>query len=177
MTHVWKVVGLNPGAVYWMNIWTFFTLICCKIVLFVWKRPKINKKRLWLAHFLKRVAISMADKPECYPRQRKALSRRWWEASTSVGTCWSRDTDICDAASRRSWKSATNVIKQYFAATKHHAATFRWNGRPSLMVTRGYSCSEDLEFKSQHWMLKGPAPGFNLWSNNDQSLPKISVYS
>ena len=30
----------------------FFTLICCKIVLmFVWKRPKINEKEARLAHF------------------------------------------------------------------------------------------------------------------------------
>ena len=29
-THVLKVVGLIPSAIYWMNI---FTLICCKIVL------------------------------------------------------------------------------------------------------------------------------------------------
>ena len=26
-----KVVGSNPGTVYLMDIWTFFTLICCKI--------------------------------------------------------------------------------------------------------------------------------------------------
>ena len=29
------VVGLNPGAIYWMEIWTLFTLICCKNLLFV----------------------------------------------------------------------------------------------------------------------------------------------
>ena len=34
--------------------WTFFTLICCKIVLmFVWKRPKINEKEPGMAHFKK----------------------------------------------------------------------------------------------------------------------------
>ena len=33
-THVPKVIGSNPGAVYWMDM-TFSTLICCKIVLFV----------------------------------------------------------------------------------------------------------------------------------------------
>ena len=27
--HVPKVVGSNPGALYWMDM-TFFTLICCK---------------------------------------------------------------------------------------------------------------------------------------------------
>ena len=31
----------------------FFTLICCKIVLFVWKRPKINENEAGMAHFLK----------------------------------------------------------------------------------------------------------------------------
>ena len=40
-------------AVYSIDM-TFFALICCKIVLFVWKRPKINDKRLGLAHFLKK---------------------------------------------------------------------------------------------------------------------------
>ena len=27
--HVWEVVGLNPGAIFWMDM-TFFTLIYCK---------------------------------------------------------------------------------------------------------------------------------------------------
>ena len=35
--------------------WTFFHINCCKIVLmFVWKRPKINEKEAGLAHFLKK---------------------------------------------------------------------------------------------------------------------------
>ena len=42
-THVPKVVGLIPGTVYWIDI---FTYICCKncddVCL---KRPKINDKR------------------------------------------------------------------------------------------------------------------------------------
>ena len=36
----------NPGAIYWMDIWTFFTLICCKKCIVCLKRPKINKKRV-----------------------------------------------------------------------------------------------------------------------------------
>ena len=44
---------------FWVRIpvpytgWTFFTLICCKIVLmFVLKRRKLNEKEAGLAHFL-----------------------------------------------------------------------------------------------------------------------------
>ena len=44
MNHVWKVVSLNPSAVYWMDIWTFFTLICCKNCFVSLKRPKIKEK-------------------------------------------------------------------------------------------------------------------------------------
>ena len=36
-----KVVGSNPGAVYWMDM-TFFTLICCKNGIVCLKRSKIN---------------------------------------------------------------------------------------------------------------------------------------
>ena len=42
-THVLKVVGSNPGAIYWMDM-TFFTLICCKNCIACLKRPKINEK-------------------------------------------------------------------------------------------------------------------------------------
>ena len=39
----------NPGAVYWMDIWTFFIFwFAVKIVLFAWKRPKINEKEAGL---------------------------------------------------------------------------------------------------------------------------------
>ena len=41
-THVRKVVGSNPGAIYWMDI--FSRLFVVKIVMFVWGRPKINEK-------------------------------------------------------------------------------------------------------------------------------------
>ena len=34
--HVCEVVGSNPRTVYWIDM-TFFTLICCKNVLFAWK--------------------------------------------------------------------------------------------------------------------------------------------
>ena len=38
-----KVVGLNPSAIYWMDI---FHIICCKIAMFVSNRPKINEKEV-----------------------------------------------------------------------------------------------------------------------------------
>ena len=38
-----KVVGWNPGTVYWLDI-EFFTLICCRNCILCLKRPKINKK-------------------------------------------------------------------------------------------------------------------------------------
>ena len=41
-THVQKVVGLNPGAIYWMD----FCIVCLK-----W--PKINKKEAVVGPFLK----------------------------------------------------------------------------------------------------------------------------
>ena len=49
-THVCKVVGSNPGAVYWMDI---FTLICCHNCNVCLERPKINKKRPGMAHLKK----------------------------------------------------------------------------------------------------------------------------
>ena len=51
-THVQEVVGSNPSAVYWMDI---FTLICCKNCIVCFKTPKINKKRPGLAHIFKDV--------------------------------------------------------------------------------------------------------------------------
>ena len=33
-----KVRGFDPGAVYWMDIWTFFTLICSKNCIVCLKR-------------------------------------------------------------------------------------------------------------------------------------------
>ena len=50
-----KVMGLSTGAIYWMDIWTFFTLNCCKNYIVCLKRPKINKKRPWLDHCLKNI--------------------------------------------------------------------------------------------------------------------------
>ena len=50
-THVREVMGLNPGAVYWMDL-TFFTSICCKNYIFYLKRPKINEKEAGLGPFL-----------------------------------------------------------------------------------------------------------------------------
>jgi len=54
--HVPKVVGSNPSTVYWMDIFThLFVVKICTVCL---KRPKINKKRPGLAHFLKKERIS-----------------------------------------------------------------------------------------------------------------------
>ena len=39
-----KVVGLNPGAVYWMDI-TFFTLICCKKLYCLFEKTVKKRKR------------------------------------------------------------------------------------------------------------------------------------
>ena len=50
--HVCKVVGSNPGAVYCMDILTFFDIeFLKKIVLFAWKDRKYMKKRPGQAHF------------------------------------------------------------------------------------------------------------------------------
>ena len=47
-----KVVGSNPSTVYWMDIiWHLFVV---EIVMFVWKDENEQKKRLALAHFLKK---------------------------------------------------------------------------------------------------------------------------
>ena len=43
ITHVREIMGLNPGAVYWMDI--FHIDLLWNIVLFVWKEPKIDEKR------------------------------------------------------------------------------------------------------------------------------------
>ena len=46
-THVLKVVGSNPAAVYWMDM-TFFTLICC---LFEKTENKLKRGRGWPIFF------------------------------------------------------------------------------------------------------------------------------
>ena len=44
-------MGSNPGTVYWMDI--FSHVFVLKIVLFVWKRPKINEKEAGVGPFKK----------------------------------------------------------------------------------------------------------------------------
>ena len=44
-----QILPLNTGCT-----WLFLHLFVVKIVLFVWKRPKINERRLGLAHFIKK---------------------------------------------------------------------------------------------------------------------------
>ena len=47
--NVLKVMGLNAGTVYWMDIFThIFVVKICNVFL---KRPKINEKEAGLAHF------------------------------------------------------------------------------------------------------------------------------
>ena len=53
VTHVWKAVGSNPSAVYWMNIFSHWFVV--KIVLFRWKDRKLMKKRPRLDHFFKKL--------------------------------------------------------------------------------------------------------------------------
>ena len=52
--HVCEVMGSNPCAVYWMDIFCIDFVV--KIVLFCMKRPKINEKEAGLSHFFKKVA-------------------------------------------------------------------------------------------------------------------------
>jgi len=52
MTHFQEVVGLNPGAIYWMDM-TFCTLIYCKNCFVCLKRPKINEKEAKVGPFKK----------------------------------------------------------------------------------------------------------------------------
>ena len=61
--------GLSTGAVYWMDIWTFFTLNCCKNYIVCLKRPKINKKRPGLAHLKTffRVICGLGRYSTCLP--------------------------------------------------------------------------------------------------------------
>ena len=59
-THVLKVVGSNPGTVFWMDI--FSHLFVVKIVMmFVWKRPKINEKEAGVGPFLKTACKSPSN--------------------------------------------------------------------------------------------------------------------
>ena len=61
-THVWEVVGSNPGAIYWMDIFSNWFVV--KIVLFVWKDLKHKRKRPGLAHlkkFVQAVSGSVTD--------------------------------------------------------------------------------------------------------------------
>ena len=53
-THVRKVVGLNPGTVYWMNIFThIFVVNICNVC---YKRLKINEKEAGIGPFLIKIS-------------------------------------------------------------------------------------------------------------------------
>ena len=52
-THVPKVMGSNPGTVYWMDIFShIFVVKICNVCL---KRPKINEKEAGVEPFKKNV--------------------------------------------------------------------------------------------------------------------------
>ena len=55
MTRSQELVGLNPGAVYWMNIFSHWFVV--KIVSFVWKSLKIIEKDVGVAPLLLKNAI------------------------------------------------------------------------------------------------------------------------
>ena len=44
MTHVWKVVGLNPGAIYYMDIWTFFHIYLMQKLYCLFEKTKNKQK-------------------------------------------------------------------------------------------------------------------------------------
>ena len=46
-------MGSNPGAIYCMDIWTFFALICCENCIVCLKRLKIKEKEAWVGPFKK----------------------------------------------------------------------------------------------------------------------------
>ena len=49
-THVLTVMGSNPSAVYWMDIFSH-KFVVKNVLLFVLKRPKINEKRPGKVHY------------------------------------------------------------------------------------------------------------------------------
>ena len=51
--HVRKVVGLNPSAVYWMDM-TFFHMFCCKKLYCMFEKTENKQKEAGMAHFLKK---------------------------------------------------------------------------------------------------------------------------
>ena len=75
-------MGLNPGAVFWMDIFSLWFVV--KIVLFFWKRPKINKKRGrgWPIFFLKKIDFQKAK--WCRLFLRKLDSRSIWHGGVVV---------------------------------------------------------------------------------------------
>ena len=60
-THVRKVVGSNTGAVYCMNILTFFHIDYKKIIVCL-KRPKINEKEAGVGPFCIFLKMSVTKK-------------------------------------------------------------------------------------------------------------------
>ena len=54
-------MGLNPGTIYWMDIFSYiFVVKICNVCL---KRPKINKKEAGLAHFLSSMIVFFGALP------------------------------------------------------------------------------------------------------------------
>ena len=79
-----KVVSSNPSTEYWMDI--FHIILMQKIVIFVWKRPTIIKKRPGMAHFEKLSAppsnnsISMLQQLGIEVKEIRRSIDRWSEA-------------------------------------------------------------------------------------------------
>ena len=69
--------GLNPGTIYWMDIFShLFVVKICNVCL---KRPKIKETRPGLAHFLKRNAemYYFAQSREMEYIERELLRNLW----------------------------------------------------------------------------------------------------
>ena len=64
-----RVLGFNPGAAYWMDIWTFFQIDCAKNCNFCLKSPKINEKEAGVGPFKKNLLCSFILKS--HPRLTK----------------------------------------------------------------------------------------------------------
>ena len=70
-THIPKVVGSNPGTLYWMDILSHISVV--KIVLFVWKRPKMSKKEAGVGPFKKTMHQIFLQKFVCCAHQHEDL--------------------------------------------------------------------------------------------------------
>ena len=54
-------MGLNPGAVYWMDM-TFFTLVCCENFYCLFEKTKNKQKGAGLSQFVQRKTKQKQDR-------------------------------------------------------------------------------------------------------------------